>query len=150
MHYLRTQNPYEEEKWKFAMFKMPSFFNFVWFDSLPPINNLSVIKGWVFLRWNSTKLGLMFLLKDIRQWRRWGSNPRPLGLESSTLQVPLSHCAPVILSKAYFLCIKYLHANVQCHSIVYTKYKNVSWKKWKGLNSSYKHYISNMYNNKGQ
>ena len=26
------------------------------------------------------------------QWRRWGSNPRPLGLESSTLQ--LSHCAP--------------------------------------------------------
>ena len=26
------------------------------------------------------------------QWRRWGSNPRPFGLESSTL--PLSHCAP--------------------------------------------------------
>ena len=26
------------------------------------------------------------------QWRRWGSNPRPLGLESSTLL--LSHCAP--------------------------------------------------------
>ena len=26
------------------------------------------------------------------QWRRWGSNPQPLGLESSTL--PLSHCAP--------------------------------------------------------
>ena len=25
------------------------------------------------------------------QWRRWGSNPRPFGLESSTL--PLSHCA---------------------------------------------------------
>ena len=26
------------------------------------------------------------------QWRRWGSNPRPFGLESSTL--PLSHFAP--------------------------------------------------------
>ena len=28
------------------------------------------------------------------QWRRWGSNPRPLCLESSTL--PLSHCAPYV------------------------------------------------------
>ena len=49
-------------------------------------------KGTVFLGWTSTKLGLMFLLKDTTQWRRWGSNPRPFGLESSTL--PLSHCAP--------------------------------------------------------
>ena len=65
---------------------------FVWFDSLRPINYLSVIKGRVFLGWTSTKLGLMFLLKDRTQWRRWGSNPRPLGLESSTL--PLSHCVP--------------------------------------------------------
>ena len=64
---------------------------FVWFDSLRPINNLSVIKGRVFLGWTSTKLGIMFLLKDTTQWRRWGSNPRPFGLESSTL--PLSHCA---------------------------------------------------------
>ena len=63
----------------------------VWFDSLRPINNLSIIKGRVFLGWTSTKLGLMFLLKDTTQW---GSNPRPLGLESSTL--PLSHCAPYI------------------------------------------------------
>ena len=37
----------------------------------------------------------MFLLKDTTQWRRWGSNPRPLGLESSTQ--PLSHCAPLAL-----------------------------------------------------
>ena len=65
---------------------------FVWFDSLRPINNLSVIKGRVFLCWTSTKLGLMFLLKDTTQWRLWGSNPRPFGLESSAL--PLSHCAP--------------------------------------------------------
>ena len=42
----------------------------------------------------------MFLLKDTTQWRRWGSNPRPFGLESSTL--PLSHCAPC------------LHAGVVC------------------------------------
>ena len=65
---------------------------FAWFDSLGPINNFSVIKGQVFLGWTSTKLRLMFLLKDTTQWRRWGSNKRPLGLESSTL--PLSHCAP--------------------------------------------------------
>ena len=37
---------------------------FVWFDSLRPINNLSGIKGRVFLGRTSTKLGLMFLLKD--------------------------------------------------------------------------------------
>ena len=72
---------------------------FVWFDSLRPINNLSVIKGQVFLGRTSTKLGLMFLLKDTTQWRRWGSNPRPLGLESSTL--PLSHCAPSHSKYAY-------------------------------------------------
>ena len=35
------------------------------------------------------------LLKDTTQWRRWGSNQRPLGLESSTS--PLSHCAPFII-----------------------------------------------------
>ena len=64
----------------------------VGFDSLRPINNLSVIKGRVFLGWTSTKLGLMFLLKDTTQWRRWGLNPRPLGLELSTL--PLGPCAP--------------------------------------------------------
>ena len=29
----------------------------------------------------------------LTQWRRWGSNPWSLGLESSTL--PLSHCAPI-------------------------------------------------------
>ena len=65
---------------------------FVWFDSLRLINNLSVMKGRVFLGCTSTKLRLMFLLKDTKQWRRWGSNPRPLGLESSLL--PLCHCAP--------------------------------------------------------
>ena len=61
------------------------WFLFVWFDSLCPINNISAIKGRVFLGWTSSKLGLLFLLKDTTQWRRWGSNPRPLGVESSTL-----------------------------------------------------------------
>ena len=65
-------------------------FLFVWFVSLRPINNISVIKWQVLLGWTSTKLGLMFLLKDTRQWRQWGSNQQPLGLQSSTL--PLSHC----------------------------------------------------------
>ena len=67
---------------------------FLLFDSLCPINNLSVIKGQVFLGWTSTKLGLMFLLKETTQWHRWGSNLWPLRLESSTL--PLSHCNPYI------------------------------------------------------
>ena len=39
----------------------PGWCLFVWFDSLRPINNLSVIKGRVFLGWTSTKLGLMCL-----------------------------------------------------------------------------------------
>ena len=30
---------------------------FVWFDSLRPINNLSVKQGQVFLGWTSTELG---------------------------------------------------------------------------------------------
>ena len=71
---------------------------FVWLDSLRPINNLSVIKGRVSLGWTSTRLELMFLLKDTTQWRWWGSNPPPLSLESSTL--PLSHCAPQLLLNA--------------------------------------------------
>ena len=30
---------------------------FIWFDSLRPINNLSVKQGQAFLGWTSTKLG---------------------------------------------------------------------------------------------
>ena len=56
-------------------------------------NNISVMQGRVFFDWTSTKLGLMFLLKDTTQLRWWDSNPQPLGLESSPL--PLSHCAPI-------------------------------------------------------
>ena len=42
--------------WKYEL-----CFLFVWYDSLCPINNISVIKGRVFLRLTSTKLGLMCL-----------------------------------------------------------------------------------------
>ena len=75
--------PVGEEVFFFCLFFL--------FDSLRPINNLSVIKGRVFLGWTSTRLGLMFLLKDTTQWR-WCLNPPPLCLESSSL--PLSHCIP--------------------------------------------------------
>ena len=57
-----------------------------------PANNFSVMSGQVFLGWTSTKKDKCVLLKDTTQWRWWHSEPRPLGLESSTLT--LSHCAP--------------------------------------------------------
>ena len=82
-----------------------------WFDSLLPINNFSVIKRQIFLGWTSTKLRLMFLLKDTTLWRRWDLSPPPLGLESSTL--PLSHCAPfhsVCLCSKSFLEYIGIHA----------------------------------------
>ena len=37
---------------------------FVWFDSLRPINSLSVMQGRVFLGWTITKLGKGVLLED--------------------------------------------------------------------------------------
>ena len=98
---------------------LQAFFVFLWFDSLRPINNLSVKKGWVFLGWTSAKLGLMFLLKDTTQWRRWGSNPRPFGLESTTL--PLSHCAPCLHAGVVFCAgncthsVLHYQAWVLCH-----------------------------------
>ena len=45
---------------------------FVWFDSLRPINNLSVLKGRVFLGWTSTKLGLMLQRSDAGEARTRG------------------------------------------------------------------------------
>ena len=55
---------------------------FIWF--LSQINKISAIKGWVFLGWTSTKLGLIFLLKDTMQWCWWGSyhwaNAPPINL----------------------------------------------------------------------
>ena len=62
------------------------------FDSLRPINNLSVKQGRIFLGWTNYKLDKCVLLKDHNAVTPVSSNPRPLGLQSSTL--PLSHCAP--------------------------------------------------------
>ena len=66
---------------------------FVCFDSLHPINNLSDIKGRIFLCWTSSKLGLMFLLKDTTQWRRWGSKFEP-SVSSQALYHGAKYCAP--------------------------------------------------------
>ena len=62
-----------------------------WWDVKNQIN-LSVMKGWVFLGWTRTKLGLMHLAQGHNTVTLWGSNLRPLGLKSRTL--PLSHWAP--------------------------------------------------------
>ena len=97
---------------------------FVWFDSLRPINNLSVIKGRVFLGWTSTKLGLMILLKDTTQW---GSNLQPFGLESSTL--PLSHCAPQFV----FVIFTHKASSIICSRrqskilLLFKKITNTAW-----------------------
>ena len=98
---------------------------FFWFVSLSPINNLSVIKGQLFLGWTSTKLGLMFLLKDTTQWRRWGSNPRSRDKHSTTA-LPTSPSAtestPLIIGNhsisgrcRYFSIWKEIH-NALCKS----------------------------------
>ena len=50
------------------------------------------------------------LHKDTAQWRRLGSNLRPLGTDSSTL--PLSHCAPdscCIERKYYYVHVQSNH-----------------------------------------
>ena len=64
---------------------------YVWFDSLSPINNISVIKGRVFLGWTSTKLGLIFLFKYTTQWRQWGSNPAPRSRVKHSTTEPLHY-----------------------------------------------------------
>ena len=66
---------------------------FVSFASLRPINNISVIKGRVFLGWTSTKLGLMSLAQGHNAVKSLTSDPQILGLQSSTL--PLSHYTPI-------------------------------------------------------
>ena len=88
--------------------------SFVWFDSLCPISNLSVIKCRVLLGWTSTKLGLMFLLKDTKQWLRWGSNPRPLGLESSTLSDQPRHQLSWIIVFAVSIKKAWIHSYPEC------------------------------------
>ena len=77
--------------WYIKNWTAHSFVCLIWFDSLRPIDNLSVIKECVFLGWTSTKLGLMCLPQEHNSVTPVRLEPRPLSLESSTL--PLSHCA---------------------------------------------------------
>ena len=57
---------------------------FLFFDSLDPINNLSVMLGQVFLGWTSSKLGLMCLAQ--------GHNAAmPVRLEPMAPRSPVKH-----------------------------------------------------------
>ena len=83
--WLFLSNIYLPLFWSIASFWDTDFFHifcFVWFDSLRPINNRSVIKGQVFLGWTSTKLGLMFLLKN---------TVTPVRLEPTALRSRVKH-----------------------------------------------------------
>ena len=91
------------------------------FHSLRPINNLSVIKGRVFLGW-TTKLGLMFLLKDTTQWRHRGSNPWPLGLELSSLHWAIALPKSVVAFKISYHGIlqkNYRKMTINCFCLVF-------------------------------
>ena len=57
-HHLIEQAPPSHSQWQVELL---IWVLFVWFDSLHPNNNLSVIKERVFLGWTSTKLGLKCL-----------------------------------------------------------------------------------------
>ena len=59
---------------------------FVWFDSLCPLNNLSVKQGRVFLGWTSTKLGKMCLAQG------------PQRSDTGEAQM----CGPSVLSQALY------------------------------------------------
>ena len=75
--------------------------NFVWFDSLLPINNLSIMYGLVLLGWTSPKLGLMCLAQ--------GHNAvTPVRLESTAPRSRVKHSTtePLhSLSDVVFVCL---------------------------------------------
>ena len=77
-----------------------SFFynSFIRFDSLRPINDLSVEQGRVFLSWTSTKLWLMFLLKD-------HNTVTPVRLESTAPRSRVKHSTTEPLRSHHFLVI---------------------------------------------
>ena len=73
---------------------------FVWFDSLRPINSLSVKQGRVFLGWTSTKLGLMCLAQGPQ--RSDASEARTRGLSVSSQA--LFHWATVLPPQLLWVC----------------------------------------------
>ena len=60
-------------------------FLFVWFDSLRPINNLSVKQARVFLGWTSTKLGLMCLAQGPQRSDAGEARTRGLSVSGQAL-----------------------------------------------------------------
>ena len=64
------------------------------------MNNLSIIKGRVFLGGTSTKLGLMSLAQGHNAVTLVRLKPVALGRESST--IPLSHCIPIFSFKPFY------------------------------------------------
>ena len=78
------------------------------------------------------------------QWRRRGSNSRPLGLESSTL--PLSHCTP-------FLSVLHARSRNNCSSLNNVLFKNHFRERpfcsWCNIIEDSKHYLftCNQYRN---
>ena len=69
---------------------------YVWFDSLRPINNISVKQGRVFLGWTSTKLDKCVLLKD-------HNAVTPVRLELSVSSQALYHWATALSGRTQCL-----------------------------------------------
>ena len=75
---------------------------FVWFDSLHPINNLSVKQGQVFLGWTSTKLGLVCLAQGSQGSDAGEARTRSPSVSSHGLSISsqaLYHWAPTLKFK---------------------------------------------------
>ena len=71
--------------WYFSFLFKFCFVCFVWFDSLRPINNLSVKQGRVFLGWTSTKLGQMCLAQGPQRSDSSEARTRILSISSQAL-----------------------------------------------------------------
>ena len=83
---------------------------FVCFDSLRPINNLSVKQGRVFLGWTSTKLGEMCLAQgpqgsDACEARTWGPRSR---VKHSTTKPLRSQGLPCLSWQLLFEILEHL------------------------------------------
>ena len=74
----------------------------VWFGLMlnAPVNNFSVILGWSRAFWVLPVVleGKYVLLKDTTRQPEWGSNPRPLNLESEVLTTRPT-CPLLVISK---------------------------------------------------
>ena len=68
------------------------------FNSLGSINNLSVIKRRVFLGWTSTKLGLMFLLRDTKSSDASEAWTRGPSVSSQALYYCATHVAAFVIT----------------------------------------------------